>query len=121
MPLDMELSPQELISIITAARRWRGNDGGRRRLVVTDIEIEYFNETAGQAVGEGGEEDGASRRAVATQVLTHMALYTCPLHGVKQVALVRMREMIVSLRLLRPPACVRACVRGGFAEPQTYY
>ena len=96
MPLDMELSPPELISIITAARRWRGNDGGRRRLVVTDIEIEYFNETPGQAAVGSGEQDGASRRAMATQVLTHMALYTCPLHGMKQVAPVYMREMIVS-------------------------
>ena len=74
LPLDVELSPQELLQILSSARRWRGRDGGRRRLVVTDIEIAY---TLPGGVGLGGGE--------VKRVLTHLALYTCPLHGATQL------------------------------------
>jgi hypothetical protein len=78
MPLDVELSPQELLLIIQASRRWRGQDGGRRRLIVTDIEIEYLPEEAMRRVREG-EEGGTGARGGIVRVLTHLALYTCPM------------------------------------------
>jgi hypothetical protein len=71
LPLDVEVSPQELLAIISAARRWRGHGGGRRRLIVTDIEMEYLSENL---VGGIHEPAGESVK----RVLTHLGLYTCP-------------------------------------------
>ena len=78
MPLDVELSPQELMLIIQASRRWRGQDGGRRRLIVTDIEIEYLPEDAMRRDREGEEGESGARGGIV-RVLTHLALYTCPM------------------------------------------
>lgn len=77
MPFDVEVSPQELLLVIQASRRWRGQDGGRRRLIVTDIEIEYLPENAVMRDGEVEEGDSRAQGSIV-RVLTHLALYTCP-------------------------------------------
>jgi len=72
-PLDVEVSPAELMTILQKSRRWRGKDGARRNLVVTEINVNYESESE--------EETQASSSSSTSKSYTHMAIYTCQKEG----------------------------------------
>lgn len=70
LPHDCEVSPGELTEILHKCERWRGRNGGYRKLMVTELHLDYM--------GEDGEVVGGDKS------LTHMAIYTVPrLNGAK--------------------------------------
>uniref|UniRef100_A0A8C4YXK6 Uncharacterized protein n=1 Tax=Gadus morhua TaxID=8049 RepID=A0A8C4YXK6_GADMO len=102
LPRDLELSNQELSHIVKKAEQWRGFNGERRKVAVSDYiwagkeeeespaSVPVSGDTAsawiggGGGGGVGGHGGGRVPNAAGGELSTHVSIYTLYLSGLRQ-------------------------------------
>ncbi|XP_006009360.3 uncharacterized protein OFCC1 [Latimeria chalumnae] len=87
IPLDLEISNQELSYIVKKAEQWRGVNGERRKVAVYDYiwNEDPFSEHSACRRDPHHQGETSGKEAYPDEITTHVSIYTLHLSGLREL------------------------------------